>query len=91
MWTRKSQFLILYFQKNSFRLPIVLPLCYFTMIVDGVQDISSLFKWINDKWYKIGEIVEVVLHMLKYCINEDLVDIDVSNKGEKIKIKWMMR
>jgi len=91
MWTRRSQLAIIYIRVGKIRIPIVLPMGYFSMIVDEVQDIMIFFKWINDKVFNILEIVEVVISLLRDCKNEDILDIDVKGKDERVKIKWMMR
>lgn len=80
------------FRINKFRIPfLVLPIRCFHEVVEGFLDIMSLFRLFSKKPYSIALMVQLFIAELQDYGSLDLIDIDVLNKNERVKIKFLMR
>jgi len=73
-------------------MPLALfPIRCFNEIVEGFTDFLSLFRLFGEKPFTICSIIRLFVVELQAYGKLDLLDIDVVNKTDKVKIKCLMR
>jgi hypothetical protein len=92
MWTKKNNFFVMSIIVNKVKIPIALfPIRCASEVVEGVLDILYVFRFISQSEIICGELIQNFLMEIKNYGKFDLVDIDVVNKSDKVKIKLLLR
>jgi len=88
---RKNRFAMVTIGFGAFRLPIITPLRCVHEVLEGFMDFLALFAWAGKKPMRALGMVEVALLAIKDYGPLDLVDIDVHDKGTRVRIKVLTR
>jgi len=80
------------FRVKSFRIPLaIIPLRCFYEVVEGFLDIASLFLPLSKKLFRIATTINMLVEEVQDYGSLDFIDVDVTNKDERIKIKLLLR
>ncbi len=87
MWTKKAHFIIVYFQINNFRLPIILPTFCINSLVSEICDLINFFTFFSSKVTFYINLAETGVYALTGMERYDLVDIDVKEHEDNSRVK----
>ena len=89
MWTKYNGFISLRIKVKRFGLPIIIPLT-------AIEEIAELLMWLKvivrssktkaQLAIALGTI-DMVINEIRYIGKTDIVDIDVNDKNDRVKIK----
>lgn len=87
MLTKRAHFIVIYIRINRFRLPIIIPAFLLNSLVAELCDLVNFFTFFAPKITLYVNLVEDTVYSLCDFNQYDFVDIDVSSKEDKERVK----
>ena len=76
---------------GKFHLPILLPFRCLTEVLEGFSDLLILFRFANKKVWFGFHCADAFISELRSYGRVDLLDVDVSDRTNHVKIKLLLR